>query len=262
MSPSFISTVRTAMKRSKSTRIASSPTPIFCNYTPPVRPALDVVQPELRASLNDESAPPTPDVLILRSFRRMSYTQTAHVHEPLWMYVKGHHLELISKTGNWHRWIVCIWLVSGNNCQSVRFYSPLAGRLRVAAVEPQSRENLSRIRSSCVFSRDSQFFSQMLTVDILHSGQQHQDSRLIRGRSLVFLGGSILRPLFAVALTAWPLERLHASVEKVPNGAVRDNGVATPISQRTEARGSTRPQGVATAVAFINRSWVFPARGG
>ncbi|KAJ7654116.1 hypothetical protein DFH06DRAFT_1330214 [Mycena polygramma] len=84
MSPSFISTIRTVMKRSKSTRTAHTPTPIFCNYTPPTRPTATVVQPQLRASLNDESAPPTPDVLILRSFRRMSYTQTAHVHEPLW----------------------------------------------------------------------------------------------------------------------------------------------------------------------------------
>ncbi|KAJ7654120.1 hypothetical protein DFH06DRAFT_1330218 [Mycena polygramma] len=84
MSPSFISTIRTAMKRSKSTWTAPTPTPIFCNYTPPTRPTATVVQPQLRASLNDESAQPTPDVLILRSFRRMSYTQTAHVHEPLW----------------------------------------------------------------------------------------------------------------------------------------------------------------------------------
>ncbi|KAJ7654044.1 hypothetical protein DFH06DRAFT_1474666 [Mycena polygramma] len=87
MSPSFISTIRTAMKRSKSTRTA--PIPITCNYTPPMRPTPAVMQPQLRTSpsscmLDDECVPPTPDVLILRSFRRMSYTQTARVHEPLW----------------------------------------------------------------------------------------------------------------------------------------------------------------------------------
>ncbi|KAJ7604703.1 hypothetical protein DFH06DRAFT_1386858 [Mycena polygramma] len=87
MSPSFVATIRTAMKRSKSTRTA--PTPIACNYTPPMRPTPAVVQPQLRTSplgymLDDESAPPTPDVLILRSFRRMSYTQTVSVYEPLW----------------------------------------------------------------------------------------------------------------------------------------------------------------------------------
>ncbi|KAJ7612380.1 hypothetical protein DFH06DRAFT_1345122 [Mycena polygramma] len=84
MSPSFISTIRATMKRSNSTRTAPTSTPIFCNYTPPTRPTATVVQPQLRASLKDESAQPTPDVLILRSFRRMSYTQTAPVYEPLW----------------------------------------------------------------------------------------------------------------------------------------------------------------------------------